>query len=199
MTHFLAMFILKAAFTQWINVSLIDLLFVMHIQWGKTLKTLENQHRSSLNMPIFTQLLIFALWSFLRPFLFEASIGLRVLSLPVSVCLCLCLCLCVCVILCVNDLLVRTITQDPFELGSPNLYHRCKGPWLRSLFFGRGGDWPWPSRSNLTSHSKLTPFWACPHNNSSPVQARTTKFGPEVENTLVKIPIVLVIELTCQI
>ena len=27
----------------------------------------------------------------------------------------------------------------------------------------------------------------CPHHNSPPVQARITKFGPEVQNTLVKI------------
>ena len=32
---------------------------------------------------------------------------------------------------------------------------------------------------------------ACPHDNSSSVQARITKFGPEKQNTLVKIPIVL--------
>ena len=48
-----------------------------------------------------------------------------------------------------------------------------------------------PSRPNLRSKSKFTPFWACPHHNSSPIQARITKFGPEVQNTLVKIPIVL--------
>ena len=53
------------------------------------------------------------------------------------------------------------------------------------------GNQPWPSRSNLRSKSKFTPFWACPHHNSSPIQARITKFGPEVQNTLVKIPIVL--------
>ena len=54
-----------------------------------------------------------------------------------------------------------------------------------------GSDWPWPSRSNLTSKSKFTPFWASPCDNSSPVRAKTTKFGPEVQNNLVKIPIVL--------
>ena len=54
-----------------------------------------------------------------------------------------------------------------------------------------GGNQPWPSRSNLRSKSKFTPFWACPHHNSSPIQDRITKFGPEVQNTLVKIPIVL--------
>ena len=45
--------------------------------------------------------------------------------------------------------------------------------------------------SNSTAKSKFTPFWACPRDNWSPVQARTTKFGPEVQNTLVKIPTVM--------
>ena len=44
-------------------------------------------------------------------------------------------CVCVSVSLCVNHLLVRTITQDPFKLGSPNLNQRCKRPWLGSLLF----------------------------------------------------------------
>ena len=44
-------------------------------------------------------------------------------------------CVCVSVSLCVNHLLVRAITWDPFKLGSPNLKHRCKRPWLRSLLF----------------------------------------------------------------
>ena len=43
-------------------------------------------------------------------------------------------CVCVSVSLCVNRLLVRAITRDPFKLGSPNLKHRCQRPWLRSLF-----------------------------------------------------------------
>ena len=33
--------------------------------------------------------------------------------------------------------------------------------------------------------------WTCLCHNSSPVQARVTKFGPEVQNTLVKIPIII--------
>ena len=70
-------------------------------------------------------------------FLPEASFGLRVLSLPASVCLC--------VPPCVNHELVRAITHDPFQLGSPNLDHRCKRPWLRSLLF-----WGW-----LTLTSKV--------------------------------------------
>ena len=54
-----------------------------------------------------------------------------------------------------------------------------------------GGNWPWPSRSNLTSKSEFTPFWVCLHHNSSLIKARITKFGLEVQNKLVKIPIVL--------
>ena len=65
----------------------------------------------------------------LLSFLPEASFGLRVLSLPASVCVCVSVCLCV------NHLLVRAITRDPFKLGSPNLDQRCERPWLRSLLF----------------------------------------------------------------
>ena len=55
----------------------------------------------------------------------------------VSVCVSVRVWLCVCVCQCVNHLLVRTITRDPFKLGSPNLDQRCKRPWLRSpLFWG---------------------------------------------------------------
>ena len=64
-------------------------------------------------------------------FLPEASFGLRVLSLPASVCLCIRPSVCVCG----KHLLVRAITHHPFKLGSPNLDHRCKRPWLRSLLF----------------------------------------------------------------
>ena len=45
--------------------------------------------------------------------------------------------------------LVRTITHQPFKLGSPNLDQRCKMSWLRSLLFW-GGNWPGPSWSNIT-------------------------------------------------
>ena len=80
-------------------------------------------------------------------------------------------CVCVSARVCGKYLLVCVITHHPFKVGSPNLDHRCKRRWLRSLWFF-WGYWPWPSRSNLTSKSKFTPFWACPRNNSSPVQAR---------------------------
>ena len=48
----------------------------IHIHWCKTLDAFENQHCSTLNMHIqniFTQLLIFAFWSFLRPFFSPAN------------------------------------------------------------------------------------------------------------------------------
>ena len=46
---------------------------------------------------------------------------------------------------------VRAITHHPLKLESPNINHRCKRPQLSSLVLG--GDWPWPSRSNLTSQN----------------------------------------------
>ena len=48
---------------------------------------------------------------------------------------CVCLCVRPSVRVCGNHLLVRAITHHPFKLGSPNLDHRCKIPWLRSLLF----------------------------------------------------------------
>ena len=59
-------------------------------------------------------------------FLPEASIGLRVLSLPAS--------FRPSVRPSVTKF-VRAITHHPSKLGSPNLDHRCKRPWLRSLLF----------------------------------------------------------------
>ena len=99
-------------------------------------------------------------------------------------CRCLHLSVCVCVRPCVNHKLFRAITHHSFQLGSPNLDHRYKRPWLRSLLFLGVIDLD-------LQGPKFTPFWACPCDNSPPVRARTTKFGPEVQNTLGKIPIVL--------
>ena len=52
-----------------------------------------------------------------------------------------------------------------------------------------GHDRPWLSRSNLTWKSNFTSFWACPPHNSSAVQARISKFGPQMHLSTVKIPI----------
>ena len=100
-------------------------------------------------------------------FLPEASFGLRVLSFPASECVSVCLSVFQS-LACPRDNL--------FKLGSPNLDHRVKRPWSRTLFVF-GGDWPWPSRSNLTSKSKFTPFWACPCHNSPPIEVTISKFN----------------------
>ena len=60
------------------------------------------------------------------------------------------LCVCMCGSLCVNYLLVCALTQDPFKLGSPNLDQRCKTTWFKVTIV-LWNDWPWPSRSNLTT------------------------------------------------
>ena len=104
-------------------------------------------------------------------FLPEASFGLRVLSLPASVCVCVCVC--------GNHLLVRAITCHPFKLESPNLDQKSKTPW---------GNWPWTSRSNLTSKWKITIFWACPCHHSPPIQDKISKFGPKIHLSTLKIP-----------
>ena len=51
------------------------------------------------------------------------------------VCVCVRLSVCVYVSVSINHELVRTITQQPCKLGSPNLDHRCKRASLRSLLF----------------------------------------------------------------
>ena len=115
-------------------------------------------------------------------FLPEASFGLRVLSLPASVCVCLPVCV--------------SITSCPRDNSGPVQARIAKfGPKMQKTLVKvpivLGGNWPWPSRSNLTSKSEFTQVCACPDHNSLPIQARITKFGPEVENSLVKVPIVL--------
>ena len=92
-------------------------------------------------------------------------------------------CVCLSVHVCVDPELVLTITHHTFNLAS-NLDKRYKTPWLRSLLF-----WGWLT---LTSKAKL--------NFKSPnfshfefvciithrfIQARITKFGPKLQNTLV--------------
>ena len=52
-----------------------------------------------------------------------------------------------------------------------------------------GGNWPWPSRSNLTPNSKLTPFWACPNHNSPPILVRISKFEQQMHFSTVKVPV----------
>ena len=108
-------------------------------------------------------------------------------------CLRLCVCVCVCLSVCLS---VCQSLACPGDNSGPVQARIAKfGPKMQKTLVKvpivLGGNWPWPSRSNLTSKSEFTQFWACPDHNSLPIQARITKFGPEVENSLVKVPIVL--------
>ena len=108
-------------------------------------------------------------------------------------CLRLCVCVCVCLSVCLS---VCQSLACPGDNSGPVQARIAKfGPKMQKTLVTvpivLGGNWPWPSRSNLTSKSEFTQFWACPDHNSLPIQARITKFGPEVENSLVKVPIVL--------
>ena len=114
----------------------------------------------------------------------EASFGHRVFVVA-CVCVCVSVCLSVCQLLaCPRDdwgPVQARITK--FGPKMPNTL--VKVPIVMWT------DRPWPSRSNLSWKSKFTPFWACPQHNSPPIQARITKFGPAVQNTLNKVPFVV--------
>ena len=112
-------------------------------------------------------------------FLPEASFGLRVLSLPACVCVCLC---------------VRQSWACPSD-NSSTVHARITkfGPekqnTLVKIPIAFWGNWPWPSRSNLTSNSKLTPFWACPNHYSPPILVRISELGQEMHISTVRIPV----------
>ena len=103
--------------------------------------------------------------------------------------LCVCVRVWVCQSVC-QSLACPRDNSGPLKLGSPNLDQMCKRPWLRSLLFLGVIDHDLQGQIKLQSQT-LPHFWACPCDNSSPVRARTTKFRPEVQNTLVEIAIVL--------
>ena len=114
-------------------------------------------------------------------FLPEASFGLRVLSLPACVCVSVCLC-------------VRQSWACPSDNSSTvqariTKFGREKQNTLVKVPIVFWGNWPWPSRSNLTSNSKLTPFWACPNHYSPPILVRISKLGQEMHFSTVKIPV----------
>ena len=110
-----------------------------------------------------------------QPSLPEASFGLRVLSLPACVCVCLSVCLC-------QSLACPRDNSGPVQARIAKFGPKMQKTLVKVPIV-LGGNWPWPSRSNLTSKSEFTQFWACPDHNSLPIQARITKFGPEVENS----------------
>ena len=115
--------------------------------------------------------------------------GIVVVCVCVSVCLCVCVCLSVCLSAC-QSLACPRDNSGPFQARITKFGTKMQKTLVNVLFV-LWTDRLWPSRSNLTWKSQFIPFWACPHHNSPPIQARITKFGPEVQNTLVKILIVL--------
>ena len=108
-------------------------------------------------------------------------------------CRCLRLCVCVCVSVCLSvcqSLACPRNNSGPVQARTTKFVQNMQKTLVKVPIV-LWADRPWPSRSNLTWKCKFTQFWACPHHNTPPIQARFTKFGPEVQNTLVKIPIVL--------
>ena len=110
----------------------------------------------------------------------------------VVACVCVCVCVSVCgvfVSLCVNHLVVQAITRGPFKLGSLNWLnwnHRCTRPRLRSLLFLKVIALDHQGQIELQSQN-LNHFELV----RAKTQDLTTKFGPQVQNNLVKIPFVL--------
>ena len=89
------------------------------------------------------------------------------------------LCVCVCVSVCES---VCQSLACPWDNSGPVQARITKfGPKMQKTLVKvpivLGGNWPWPSRSNLTKISEFTPFSAWPDHNSLPIQARITKFG----------------------
>ena len=81
--------------------------------------------------------------------------------LHLSVCLSVRLYECVCVCLCVHQ--PRPCPHDNssrVEARTTKFGQKMQNNLLMVPIV-LGSDWPWPSRSNLTSKSKFTPFWAC--------------------------------------
>ena len=134
-----------------------------------------HSHHGYFDIPIEQQCLLWLSCIFLP----EASFGLRVLSLPACVCVSVCLC-------------VRQSRACPSDNSSTVQARITKfGPEKQNslvkipiVFWG---NWPWPSRSNLTSNSKLTTFWACPNHYSPPILVRISKLGQEMHFSTVKI------------
>ena len=101
----------------------------------------------------------------------------------------LCVCPCVCQFVC-QSLACPRDNLGPVQARIAKFWPKMQKT-LFKVHIVLEGNWLWPSRSNLTSKSEFTPFWACPGHNSSPIQVRITKFGPEVANSSVKVPIIL--------
>ena len=113
----------------------------------------------------------------------EASFGLRVLSSPASVCVSVYVCVCVC-----QSLACPRDNSGPVQARIAKFGPKMQKTLVKVPIV-LGGNWPWPSRSNLTAKSEFTPFWACPDHYSPPILVRISKFGQQMHFSTVKIPV----------
>ena len=92
----------------------------------------------------------------------------------------------------------RTVTKvwfctRLFKLWSPNLDQRCKTTWSRSLLFWGAIHLDFQGQFELKNQS--SPHFKYFHSiNHPPIEARTTKFGQNMQNTMVKLPVNLRID-----
>ena len=100
---------------------------------------------------------------------------------------CVCLSVCPTVSPRLNPDLVRALTCDPFKPWSPNLDQKCKTPCLGSLLFLRLIDFDFKAKCN--QKLKLIIFGVYPHDHSTPISARISRFEPTMHFSTVKIPI----------
>ena len=104
---------------------------------------------------------------------------------------CVCLSVCVSVCVCVRQPRACPLNKSPRVRARTTKFGQKVQNNLVKVPIVLGGDWPWPSRSNLTWKAKFTPFWACPRHNSSSIEARTTKFEQKMQTNLLVVHIVL--------
>ena len=104
---------------------------------------------------------------------------------------CVCLSVCVSVCVCVRQPWACPCHKSPRVQARTTKFGQKVQNNLVKVPIVFGGDCPWPSRSNLTSKAKFTPFWACPRHNSSSIEVRTTKFEQKMQTNLLVVHIVL--------
>ena len=106
---------------------------------------------------------------------------------------CVCVCVCVCLSVCLSVRMCQSLACPRDNSGPVQAMIAKFGPKMQKTLIKvsivLGGNWPWPSRSNLTVNSKLTPFWACPNHYSPPILVRISKYGQRMHFSTVKIPV----------
>ena len=127
-------------------------------------------------------MVVSASWHTVPPYYRRSAIFTWGQFWPQCVWRCLCVWACVRACACEGQLppkTIETLTKVFCSFGPNFVILAWTGPELSR---GQASDW--------YTHTHTSPFWACPHHNSLPIQARIAKFGPKVQNSLVKILIV---------